>query len=160
MKIFCKVRRLVIQAFLPSYFFLLFPTFLQLSYFSYFLLKIAWFSYFFLLFLLKSYFFKTEWMSTKNIEHHKFIQFPHQISNGPPFTTYILGDQFCIFFVICIRPKTPTFVLLFYTFSYFIPTFPKILVLLSLSYFSAQGCQKACSNSIWRMWLQVLKYTG
>jgi hypothetical protein len=41
-------------------------------------------------------------------------------------------------------PKTPTFVLLFYTFSYFIPTFPKILVLL-LSYFSAQGCQKACS---------------
>jgi hypothetical protein len=44
-------------------------------------------------------------------------------------------------FVLFASPKTPTFVLLFYTFSYFIPTFPKILV---LSYFSTQGCQKAC----------------
>ena len=44
-------------------------------------------------------------------------------------------------FVILASPKIPTFVLLFYTFSYFIPTFPKILVLL-LSYFSTQGCRK------------------
>jgi hypothetical protein len=32
-----------------------------------------------------------------HIEHQKFTQLPHQISNGPPLTTYILGDQFCIF---------------------------------------------------------------
>ena len=49
------------SGFLAILLFLLFPTFLQLSYFSYFLLKIAWFSYFFLLFLIKSYFFKTAW---------------------------------------------------------------------------------------------------
>ena len=55
------------------------------------------------------------------------------ISRGPIVNTFVLFAS----------PKTPTFVLLFYTFSYFIPTFPKILVLL-LSYFSTQGCQKAC----------------
>jgi hypothetical protein len=44
-------------------------------------------------------------------------------------------------------PKTPTFVLLFYRFSYFIPTFLKILVLLS-TYFSTQGCQKAWGSEV------------
>jgi hypothetical protein len=81
-----------------------------------------------------------EWIQ-KNIENQKFTQLPNQISNGPPLTTYILGGQFCIF--LCYLHKTPTFVLFFHTFSYFIPTFPKILVLL-LSYSSTQGCQKAC----------------
>ena len=33
-------------------------------------------------------------------------------------------------FVLFASPKTPNFVLRFYTFSHFIPTFPKILVLL------------------------------
>jgi hypothetical protein len=54
---------------------------------------------------------------------------------------YARAPILCIF-VLLASPKTPTFVLHFYTFSYFIPTFPKILVLL-LSYFSTQGCQKA-----------------
>jgi hypothetical protein len=79
---------------------------------------------------------------TENIEHQKFTQLPHQISNGLPLTTYILGGQFCIF-LYYLHLQNSYFVLLFYTFSYFIPTFPKILVLL-LSYFSTQGCQKAC----------------
>jgi hypothetical protein len=85
-------------------------------------------------------------MSTKNIhiEHQKFTQLPHQIFNGPPLTTYILGGGGILYiFVLFASAKTPTFVPLFYTFSYFVTTFPKILVLL-ISYFSTQGCQKAC----------------
>ena len=42
-------------------------------------------------------------------------------------------------------PKNPSFALLYCIFSYFIPTFPKIVILLS-SYFFAYACQKACVN--------------
>ena len=61
-----------------------------------------------------------------------------------PRTVYPKGGGGILYiFVLFASPKTPTFVLLFYTFSYYIPTFPKILVLL-LFYFSTEGCQKVC----------------
>jgi hypothetical protein len=52
----------------------------------------------------------------------KFTQLPHQISNGPPITTYIPGGQFCIFL--------------------------HLQKLLLLSYFSTQGCQKAWGSEV------------
>ena len=76
-------------------------------------------------------------LSTRNSHN-----FPIRYLMVYPLPHISQGANFVYFCVICIS-KTPTFVLLFYTFSYFIPTFPKILVLL-LSYFSTQGCQKAC----------------
>jgi hypothetical protein len=105
---------------------------------------------------------------TDTHHHQKFTQLPHQISNGSPLTTYIFFKKsyFCPTFLSDIAKKQsiskeinnaehkymnmsppPPLIelampLLFYTFSYFIPTFPKILVLL-LSYFSTQGYQKA-----------------
>ena len=60
-----------------------------------------------------------------------------------PRTVYPRGGAILYIFVLFASPKTSTFVLLFYTFSYYIPTFPKILVLL-LFYFSTEGCQKVC----------------
>ena len=76
-------------------------------------------------------------LSTKNSHN-----FPIRYLMVYPLPHISYRANFVYFCVICIS-KTPTFVLLFYTFSYFITTFPKILVLL-LSYFSTQGCQKAC----------------
>jgi hypothetical protein len=92
-------------------------------------------------------------MSTKKIEHQKFTQLPHQISNGPPLTTYNPRAPILYIFVLFASPKTATFAQLFYTFSYFIPTFPKILVPLP-SYFSTQGCQKA-----WRIKNETIGYS-
>jgi hypothetical protein len=82
-----------------------------------------------------------EW-EQKNIEHQKFTQLPHHILMVHPLPHISYRAAILCIFMLFATPKTPTFVLRFYTFSYFISTFPKILVLL-LSYFSTQRCQKA-----------------
>jgi hypothetical protein len=59
------------------------------------------------------------------VEHKKFTQLPHQISNCPPLTKYILGGQFCIFLHLQKR------LLL----SYFSTHFPTLFLLFLKLYF-------------------------
>jgi hypothetical protein len=72
-------------------------------------------------------------LSTKNSHN-----FPIRYLMVYPFPHTSYRGAILYIFVLFVSPK----LLLFYTFSFFIPTFPKILLLL-LSYFSTQGCQKA-----------------
>jgi hypothetical protein len=59
-----------------------------------------------------------DWVQ-KNIEHQKFTQLPHQISNGPPFTTYC---TFCTF--LCYLHLQKLLLL-----SYFSTHFPTLFLL-------------------------------